>query len=509
MKILFIYPNAGSQPGFSYGIAQLSAVLKQAGHRVELIHICEDLAPHPSEDEFIRRVKASAPDLIGLSVVTNQWPLAERLATWSRKATEVPIVCGGIHAMAAPEQILETGLFDYVIRGEAELPMLEFVNRLERGHDVSDIGNLAFMQGDQIVTNPLGPLPDLNRLPPKDYSIFEFQRLVNAKNGWVGLLASRGCPFSCTYCFNRQLVKHYREDLRCSFGDLNYIRHHTVDSIIAEIKFLLENYSDIRMFIFDDDLFTYKKEFVSDFCREYIKVCGLPFVVNAHVGFFDEERARMLSDANCRIVKFGVESGSPRIRKQILQRHMSNARIDNAIQTAKECDLHASVFLMIGLPDEGPDDLMATVDLMAGSLPGRFRWTYFFPFPGTGAHQLAVDSGHITADEVPQLENFTDRSGLDFGEEHNLFLEKLGTAYPWFVNARADWPAAGIYRKMVDEILSLDAQAWRQRAERILAEDEEISARLVREGIQHYAIKYNRFMGVISDYFIQEEQVVS
>ena len=505
MKILFVYPNTGSQPGFNYGIAQLSAILKEAGHSIELIHICEDLAPLPTEKEFIKKVQASAPDLIGFSVVTNQWPLAEQLARWARQATNATMICGGIHAMAAPQQILDTGLFDYIVRGEAELSMLDLVERLANGQVASDVNNLAYLRGDEVVLNPLGQLPDLKKLPPKDYSLFGFQELVDAKNGWVGLLASRGCPFACTYCFNRQLVSHYRRDLKCSFKDLNYIRHHTVESIIAEIRFLLDNYSNIRMFIFDDDLFTFKKEFVRNFCTEYKKVCRLPFVVNAHIGFFDEDRAKMLSDANCRIVKFGVESGSYRIRRQILKRQMSNQQIDEAIRTAKHYDLHASVFIMIGLPDESRDDLMATVDLMAGSLPGRFRWTYFFPFPGTDAYQLAVDSGHIASDEVPQLKNFTDKSGLDFGKKHNLFLEKLGAAYPWFVNARADWPAAAIYRKKVDEVLSLDAQAWQRRAETILAEDAEISAGLIKQGIQHYAIKYNRFMGVISDYYTQED----
>ena len=130
MKILFIFPNTGSQPGFNYGIAHLSAVLKKAGHGVELIHICEDLAPFPTEDEFIAAVRTAAPDLIGFSVVTNQWSVAEQLAAWARKASDAPLVCGGIHAMAAPHQILKTGLFDYVVRGEAESALLKLVEAL-------------------------------------------------------------------------------------------------------------------------------------------------------------------------------------------------------------------------------------------------------------------------------------------------------------------------------------------------------------------------------------------
>ena len=505
MKILFVFPNTESQPGFNYGIAHLSAVLKQAGHQVDLLHVCEDLAPLPTEAEFIRGIRATAPDLIGFSVVTNQWPVAEKLAGWARKACRAPIVCGGIHAMAAPDRILKTGLFDYVIRGEAEHALLELVNTIAGDGDVGTVENLACVRDGKIVVNRLGPLPDLQTLPPKDYSIFDFQRLVDAKNGWVGLLASRGCPFACTYCFNRQMVDHYRRDLDCRFGELNYIRHHEVGDIIAEIRYLLANYRNIRMFIFDDDLFTYRLDFVKEFCRAYRQSCDVPFVVNAHVGFFDRERAMRLSEANCRIVKFGVESGSPKIREQILRRRMSNSQIETAVRTAKRCGLHASVFLMIGLPHESREDLMETVDLMATSLPGRFRWTYFYPFPDTSAHEMAVAGGYLPAGEIPGLKNFTDRSGLDFGKDHNLLLEKLGAVFPWFVNARADWPASPVYRKLVDEILSLNEERWRRRAQNIAAEDEQISSGLVRQGIRHYAIKYNRFMGVISDFFTRED----
>ncbi|MBW2566484.1 MAG: cobalamin-dependent protein [Deltaproteobacteria bacterium] len=71
MKILFVYPNAGSQLGFNYGLAHISAVLKKAGHSVDLWQLCEDLAPLPSKEQFINRLKELAPDVVGFSVVTN------------------------------------------------------------------------------------------------------------------------------------------------------------------------------------------------------------------------------------------------------------------------------------------------------------------------------------------------------------------------------------------------------------------------------------------------------
>lgn len=504
MKIFFLYPSTDSQVGFNYGVAHMAAILKKAGHEVAFWQLCEDIEPLPTEAQFVDRIARVSPDILAFSVVTNQWAYARTLAQWARPRFKVPFVLGGIHAMANAEEILRTGLFDYVFRGECDNAFPQFVDALQQGRSVQESPNLAFMQDGHIRINPVGPLPDLTDLPLKDYESMDFQRLIDAKNGWVGLMASRGCPFSCTYCFNHVMVEAYKQDLRCSFKDLHYIRRFGVGRMVEEIRYLLAHHRNIRMFIFDDDLFTSDKAYVREFCEAYRKVTTLPFVVNAHVGFFDDETAGSLAAANCRIVKFGVESGSPTVRKTILNRHMTNESIVRAIQTVERHGMHSSVFIIIGFPHEGRDDVFDTIRLLGQARPGRFRWTYFFPFPGTRAHQISLDGGYINAEKMATLHNFTDGSCLEFSPEHNFLLEKIGRIMPWFVNAYSDLPTADFYRARAEEVLQMDRAQWRQAATGLREQDADYSQRFCSQGLSHYAIKYNRFMGVISDYFLNE-----
>ena len=504
MKILFIYPSTESQLGFNYGVAHMASVLKEAGHEVGFWQVCEDIEPLPDEEEFTRRVISQNPDILAFSVVTNQWQYTQKLARWARKKFSIPFVIGGVHTLVNTSDILNTGLFDYVFRGECEEAFLEFVEKLDQGQCVENLRNLALLHEGNIKINPVRSMPDLTKLPPKDYECMDFQRLIDAKNGWVGLMASRGCPFSCTYCFNHVMVKTYKDDLKCSFKQLKYIRRFTIKQMIEEIEYLQKNYRNIKMYIFDDDLFTFDKDYVKEFCRAYKKVSDIPFVVNAHVGFFDDECAKALAQANCKIVKFGVESGSPKIRSKILNRHMSNDNIVDAIRIVGDNGMHSSVFLIIGFPHEKREDVFQTIELMGKAKPGRFRWTYFFPFPGTKSHQISLEGGYINTEKMERLKNFTDESCLEFGPEHNLLLKKIGHIMPWFVNANSDLPVADFYAERIEEILATDEQQWAKVSKNLQAEDTQYSRRFSEEGLSHYAIKYNRFMGVISDYFLQD-----
>jgi radical SAM superfamily enzyme YgiQ (UPF0313 family) len=503
MHVLFIYPNLNAQIGFNYGVAFLSAVLRRHGHVTRLLNINESLDYPLDLERIVRDLKAFSPDLVGFSVVSNQFQHAVEIAKAIRDHTHAPFVCGGIHATMAPHEVLETGIFDYACLGEGEEALLELVNALEEHGDTNKIPNIWGKRDGSVIRNGVRPFTPLENLPPKDYEIFDFQKMIDAKDGWVGIMVSRGCPFRCTYCFNHRLVDIYRRDTGLPLPRLGYLRHHSVNEVMGELEYLLGQYTGIKVFIFDDDLFTLDKDYVQEFCLAYEKRIAVPFVCNAHVKVFDHVIARSLKRANCCIVKFGLESGSERIRKEVLNRPMTNHAVMNAFRIAHEHQLHTSAFVMIGLPDETPEEMFATIDLLGAIRPGRFRWSLFFPYPGTVAHEMAEQKGLIDFQKMRALTNFTEESCLDFGEAHNLLVDKLARAFPWFVNARSNSSSSTIYRGLVREIESMDRTAWEEARDTIHSMDQEISGFLRKAGGEHYAIRYNDFMGVRSDWFDQ------
>ena len=500
MKILFIYPNINAQVGFNYGISSISAVLKENGHDTKLLNLNEKLGPVPENNEIVEFVKSYNPDLIGFSVVTPQYQYALKIATHIKQFCDVPILCGGIHATIAADEVLEEACFDFVCVGEGEYPMAELVSMLEKGKEPKDIPGIWTKVNGNIFRNPVRPFIDITKLPRKDYEIFDLQNMIDVESGWVRVMASRGCPFRCTYCLNHQVVNLYEQDTGLTGKNLNYTRRHSVDEVLSEIAYLLDNYKGITTIIFDDDIFTLDMEFLRDFCYRYRSVSNLPFVVNAHVKVFNDERASLLKAAGCSIVKFGVESGSERIRREILLRPMSNKEIIDSFAVAHKYGFHTSAFLLLGLPHETKEDIMATVELLREVKPGRFRWSLFFPFPKTTAYDISENGGFINFDKMKELSNFTDESCLDFGPEHNLFLYKMKKILPWYVNMGMESDISEIFSPLVKEIESLSHEEWNSTNTRISEMDTTAgeSASLTKK--DYYLTKYNSFTAVKSDW---------
>jgi radical SAM superfamily enzyme YgiQ (UPF0313 family) len=179
---------------------------------------------------------------------------------------------------------------------------------------------------------------------------------------------------------------------------------------------------------------------------------------------------------------------------------MTNREIEDAFAAAHKYGLHTSAFVMIGLPCETKDDIMATVKLLSRIKPGRFRWSLFFPYVGTDAYEIAKAQGSIDFEKMKRLDNFTDETCMNLGEEVNLLVDKLQHLFCTFVNSYAEPDRDDQYRELVDRIEAAERVSWEEERRSFAAEIAEMDKRAAEQGGLHYTVKFNRFMGVRSDW---------
>ncbi|RJO69512.1 MAG: radical SAM protein [Myxococcales bacterium] len=378
-RVLLVYTNSLGIPYIDLGLASLSAMLKQAGHRVGLVDFTFGL----SDAAALRQLREFRPDLIGMTARTNEFERVVGLAGKIKRRFGTPIYCGGIHPTMAPEDAIARGCFDGVCIGEGDVAMRELVGRLERGEDPGSTRGFWFFRDGEIVRNEAAPLvDDLDALPPADLDLYDFQRYLTARDGQLDVIASRGCPFSCSFCAAPRLREIYQ-------GKGRYVRERSVPSIIAELKERTARWK-IRRITFVDEMFNINREKLRRFCEAYGAEIGLPFECDLRADGCDDDLFRHLKAAGCDKVNIGVESGDEALRGSLLRKKISNEQIASAFALARRHGIRTMSYNIIGLPTETREQIRSTIDLNRRIRPDAIQVSIFTPYPGTRLYDYVL-----------------------------------------------------------------------------------------------------------------------
>ncbi len=315
-------------------------------------------------------------DVVGISVVTVASGAAGTLTDFLRRRLRVPVVWGGIEPTIEPEKSLRVA--DAVCRGEGEDALEEVAARMGPERRVaSDIANVWVRGADgNIRKNPVRMLrQELDRLPPPDYSpeekfYIEGKEVVERWSiarlgGLYETMTARGCPFSCAYCCNDQLRKLYPGQ--------RFVRRRTPDNVIEELL-SAQRIVPIKFVNFQDDVFTFDREWVAEFARSYKKHVDLPFWCYTHALHADFETLELLRDAGLRRVTLGIQSGSQRILKEVFNRPVPNRKVIESARTLERIGLEYNFDLITNTPFETEQDCVDTLELLL-SLP-RVRFDF-------------------------------------------------------------------------------------------------------------------------------------
>ncbi len=430
MKIVLVYPFYGTGKRsryFPFGLAYIASVLRDAGHD---IHIVDMEGNDLSVRDAVEQIVDIKPDIAGFGGMVTRYRIVKDIATGLRSALpDVFMIAGNSGATTVPELYLKNCLLDAVVLGEGENTTLELCAALQSGGDWKSVQGLAFLNEEGVfrTSPPRKLISDLDSIPMPAWDLFPVENYIASYDHrqksvrHLEVVASRGCPFNCVYCYR-------------IYG--RTLRRRSPESIVAEIEILVNRYH-IEYTGFPDDLFTSNREFVMEVCRLLKeRVPGINWSCLGRVNTVDKEMLETMKDAGCDWISYGIESGDDEMLKR-MKRGVTAEECLRAMQLTRSVGIHPEGSFMIGMFGETRKSVENTVefcrkaDITAPML-------FVTPYPGVEIFNQAVEEKRIedveiflesmnAADEL--LINLTDMSDEELFRLRDLAQGTIGRNY--------------------------------------------------------------------------------
>ncbi|MDP8257672.1 MAG: radical SAM protein [Candidatus Alcyoniella australis] len=404
-----------------FGFMMLSAVLKRDGHEVV------NLVDH-RVTRLLEAIERERPGMVAFSFTNCEQGWVEQAASAVKQNhPELPVVIGGPHPTLHPELALKPQ-FDMVCRGEGEGPMLDLAAMIDNGdRDWSKIENMCFSSEGELVQNSVRPLiEDLDSLPLHDrdsYYRYRFLRNNPVKYFFTG----RGCPFNCSFCFNRRFKEIYP-------NSKSYIRHYSVERVIEEIAEVKRRWP-MKQVRFEDDVFTLQRKWLLEFLDLYEQQIRVPYLAYIRAGE-SEEVIRRLSQTGCFCVLFGVETGDEQRRNELLNKAVKDEQIRQTAALLHKYKIHFFTSNILGLPGETFDLALKTVRINQQIKAPDVWCSVFQPYAGLEITDYAIECGYLQKldDDTVGINTFADNA-LDQPDQRRIFnLQKFFyplVRWPW------------------------------------------------------------------------------
>ena len=423
MKICLINPSrlmkpmsATMKPSPSLGLAFIAGALKREGHAVQII---DSLAEAPDQyiafkDDIVLNGLTESqigelidPDtkVIGLSLMfSGNWLHNRVLIDYlGKRFTEATIVAGGEHLTAAPEFcIQQTKHLKICVRGEGEEAIVEVVKAIESKSDLASVQGIVYRDEDDqpVRTEPRKRIREVEQIAWPAWELFPLDKYkkygiiygVDRDVYSVPLMATRGCPYECTFCSSPQM-----------WGTRYFMR--SPQDVVNEIEHF-KNTFNILNFDFYDLTAIIKKPWIIEFAQELIKrkldiTWQIPAGTRSEV--IDQEVARYLYLSGCRNITYAPESGSVETLKLIKKKVMLPNMLRSISFSSKE-KMNIKINMIIGFPSDRHKNIWQTMwFLVKASYYGAndMAPSVFSPYPGSELFENLIKEGKvdITNDE--------------------------------------------------------------------------------------------------------------
>lgn len=389
----------------SYALAVLSAFLKKnlkIDYELKVVDInmfalsLGSLAIEKFLSYMTKVIKNNNFDilLISCQYMFNQRWVEDAVRIAHQTNSQAKIIIGGGFATIFPEKLIQMPDVDYIVMGESEHTLIHIINRIcgfndqdfERKFPFDGYGQ-KLSDGSYKIVEKKTFIHNLEELPRPDWQWLDFEEYKkNSSNPYLPFMASRGCPYNCSYCSTKL---NWGLRFRCR----------PVKDVIDEI---IWNYYEhgIKIFHYIDDNLIFNKKWFLELCQQ---LQNIPkdieiIIYNFSIKQIDGEILDSLKRLRVKRITTAVESGTPEIQKMINKR-LNLEEVERKIKLIKKKGFRTHTFWMIGFPNETMEQINQTVNMARKLRTESISMWVVFPFPGTKMYDEAKALHLVDLDE--------------------------------------------------------------------------------------------------------------
>jgi radical SAM superfamily enzyme YgiQ (UPF0313 family) len=454
MRITLVFPPFYLQSLYNLpplGLLNLATILRPAGHDVSVLDLVlairlKMLSPGASiYEDSVGMILREEPDLVAFSAQCATLPGVIRIAEILKgKKPGLRIVVGGHDVSFVDEQALERfPWIDAVVRGEGEITLRELAAAFAKGEAAGGIEGVTWRRGAEIFRNPDRELlGNLDELPIPDYSFvpgLDLYRDACAIPRAIAILeAGRGCPHQCVYCSESVMWRRRS-------------RTFSIPRIVQEMRRLRDDFG-AECFLLAYDQFTADRKFVEGFCHHVLEA-GLdttPWYCISRLDSVDRPLLRLMREAGCESMCYGIDSGSERTLN-FIGKHIDEGILYQRVRETTDEGMVPTLSFVVGFPEEEREDIDKTLSLaLRAGIQGNSNPLIQMPtvLPGTELHRRYGERLIRSADTYFSL-------GLEFDNGHRLEVDsRLIESYPLIFSGFHNLPCSGLALEELEQIAS-------------------------------------------------------